>query len=103
MTQRTPPQHKTDDNRFPVRVKFVVPERGLRSISDGFGDRCRDWLARELGPGGGTTGAGSQWAWHSGGRNARGQVSAVYFRTPAAAQRFVEAFPEFELADGVGG
>ena len=78
-----------------MRVKFVVPVHGLRSISDTLGDRCRAWLASELGPG--------EWAWHSAGRNARGQATALYFRTPAAAQRFVEAFPEFEQADGVRG
>jgi len=94
MTRRTRAQHKTDDYRFPVRVKFVVPDGGLLAISDTFGDRCRAWLVAELGP--------DQWAWHSAGMSLHRQASALYFRTPAAAQRFVEAFPEFALADGTG-
>jgi len=94
MVTRSTPQHKTDDQAFPVRVKFVVPPGGTRALGDSFGERCRAWLASELGP--------DQWAWHSAGWSVRGQATALYFRTPAAAQRFVEAFPEFELADGVG-
>ena len=87
MTRRSPPQDKIDDRAFPIRVKFVVPPDGLWRI----GDRLREWLAREL--------ASGDYAWHGGGRSACGDAAALYFRSIADAHRFVNAFPEFELAD----
>ena len=93
MPRRSTPQAKTDDHRFPVRVKFVVPGNGLSQIAPRFIEDCCAWLQQELG--------GGEWAWHSAGLSVGRQATAIYFRTPAAAQRFVEAFPEFELADGV--
>jgi len=88
MTRRSTPQHKIDEHAFPIRVKFVVPPDGLWRI----GDRLREWLARELAP--------DQYAWHGGARSAGREATALYFRSIADAHRFVDAFPEFELADG---
>ncbi len=45
MTRRSPAQSVTDELAFPVRVKIVVPERGLSQIlQDVF-----VWLDREVG------------------------------------------------------
>jgi hypothetical protein len=90
MPRRSTPQAKTDDLAFPVRVKFAVPGRGISSIHDTLGQRMRDWLQRELPPG--------DHAWHAAlslGTNA----TAIYFRRVSDTLRFVEAFPEFALAD----
>jgi hypothetical protein len=90
MTRRSTPQSKKDDLAFPVRVKFAVPGCGISSIHDTLGQRMLEWLQRELPPG--------DHAWHSAlslGTNA----TAIYFRRVQDALRFVEAFPEFELAD----
>ena len=91
MARRTTPQSKTDDLAFPVRVKFAVPGGGLRSIDDTLDVRLREWLARELGRG--------AYACHAA-PSLGTFASAVYFRRVADALRFVEAFPEWELADG---
>jgi hypothetical protein len=93
MTRRSTPQARTDDLAFPVRVKFAVPGSGIRSIHDTLGERMREWLRRELAPG--------DYAWHAAtsiGINA----TALYFRSIADAHRFVDAFPEFALADATG-
>ena len=90
ISRRSTPQSKTDDLAFPVWVKFAVPGRGIASIHDTLGVRMREWLQRELPPG--------DHAWHSAlslGTNA----CAIYFRRVQDALRFVEAFPEFALAD----
>jgi hypothetical protein len=94
MARRSTPQSRTDDLAFPVRVKFAVPGCGIASIHDTLGERMREWLRRELPPG--------DHAWHSAlslGTNA----CAIYFRRVNDAQRFVEAFPEFALADATRG
>jgi hypothetical protein len=92
MARRSTPQHKTDDLAFPVRLKFAVPPDGLWRIDR----RLRDWLARELPPG---EDRRPRWAWHAA-LSIGTQATALYFRSVADAHRFVEAFPEFELADG---
>jgi hypothetical protein len=97
MARRSTPRHKTDDLAFPVRVKFAVPGCGLRSIDDTLGARTRAWLAGELPPADDRT---PRYAWHAA-RSLGTDASAVYFRSVADAQRFVDAFPEFALADGV--
>jgi hypothetical protein len=86
MTRRSSPQSKKDDLAFPVRVKFVVPPDGLWRI----GQELRDWLKRELPPG--------DHAWHSA-QSLGTHATAIYFRRVSDALRFVEAFPQFELAD----
>lgn len=91
MARRSTPQSKTDDVAYPVRVKFSVPARGM-SWSSTY-DGMREWLQRELGS--------YRYAWHSTQSLACGDAFAIYFRTPADAQRFVEAFPDAKLADGV--
>ena len=32
MDRRSPPQKRTDDHAFPVRVKVLVPERGFENL-----------------------------------------------------------------------
>lgn len=92
MVRRSTPQSKLDDIAFPVRVKFAIPpwHQGWSTTYD----RMHEWLARELGT--------YRHAWHGARVIGCGDAFAIYFRTPADAQRFVEAFPDMALADGVG-
>jgi hypothetical protein len=84
MVQRSPPKSKVDDGRFPIRLKFKLPSTGSR-----WGEwRVANWLREELGD-------------HDSAAHAMGHDQAVYFRKLADAQRFVDAFPELPLADGV--
>jgi hypothetical protein len=92
MVRRTQSQHKTDDQAYPVRVKFVIPFHD-RSRWWGLQDRLHAWL-KELGP--------RRHAIHSGGWSMGRQAMAIYFRNLEDAQACVAAFPELELADGVG-
>ena len=94
MVRRSTPAHKADDLAFPVRVKFAVPGRGLQSVSDTLCVRVSEWLARELGQG--------DYAWHAA-RSLGTSASALYFRTAHDAVRFVDAFPEWQLADATRG
>jgi hypothetical protein len=89
--RRSTPQAKTDDLAFPVRVKFAVPGSGIASIGDTLSQRMREWLASELPPG--------DHAWHAA-QSLGTHATAIYFRRVSDALRFVEAFPEFALADG---
>lgn len=86
MPRRSTPQRRIDDIAFPVRVKVVVPPNG-------FGRRFDDmhaWLDRTVGRG--------DYAHHA--TEAMGaQATAFYFRDPATAAAFVDAFG-LELADG---
>ena len=68
---------------------FVVPNGGLGGISD----RMHSWLNEQLGP--------LRYAWGPAHSMACRQATAYYFRTLDDAQRFVAAFPELEIADGV--
>lgn len=88
MVRRSRVQSKTDDLAFPIRVKFCVPVYGL----GGLHTRLHDWLAAELG--------GRRYAVHST-NGIGGQMFAVYFRSIDEAERFIEVFPELQLADGV--
>ncbi len=92
MTRRTTPQAKADDRAFPIRVKLAIPYDDINRWY-GLSDRLTAWL-KELGP--------LRCATHSGGWSVKGQAMALYFRTLEDAQACVDAFPEFELADGVG-
>lgn len=92
MTRRTRPQAKTDDLAFPIRVKFAIPHHD-RAMWWGVNERLTIWL-REMGR--------ERCVQHSGGWYIRGQAMALYFRTLEDAKVCVEAFPELELADGVG-
>jgi hypothetical protein len=91
MVRRSTPQHKIDDQAFPVRVKFAIPKD--KGTWWPLSSRVTEWLKREFAPGDYSSRGGSGW-------NAGHQVTAYYFRTVTDAQRFVDAFPEFELADG---
>ena len=89
MGRRSTPQKQIDDRAFPVRVRIVVPETGHGSRMDAM----LRWLDQELGR--------REFAWHSGGSGWPGfDASAVYFRHPRDAARFMEAFGELQLADG---
>lgn len=90
MVRRSESQFKINDRAFPIRVKFVVPPGGMRTMEVGIS--VHEWLRREL--------EHLAWAWgpvHS----IAGQATAYYFRSLNDAQRFVAAFPQLELADGV--
>ena len=78
-----------DDRAYPIRVKLVVPEGGMRTVE---GQRDA-WLNDTLGP--------AAWSWGPAHSSACRQATAYYFRDLADAQRFIDAFPGLELADGV--
>lgn len=81
-------QAKRDDLAFPVRVKVRVPDTGLGKLLD----RMAEWLNENVG------------AFDHASHSAPGfacTTAAFYFRDVAAAQAFVSAFPEAELADGL--
>ena len=78
-----------DDRAYPIRVKLVVPEGGMQTI-----EGKRDvWLNDTLGP--------EAWSWGPAHSSACRQATAYYFRKLTDAQRFIDAFPGLELADGV--
>lgn len=92
MARRSTPQSTIDDQAFPIRVKLAIPHHD-RALWWGLDDRLCAWI-REIGP--------LRCVQHSGGWCAQGQAMALYFRTLADAEACLAAFPEFELADGVG-
>ena len=93
MVKRTPSPFQEVDRAYPIRVKFVVPDRGMAAL--GLGSAVDDWLVANLGP--------KMWSWGPGQSSACRQASAYYFRRMEDARRFVAAFPQLELADGVAG
>ena len=88
MPQRSTPQAKIDEQAFPVRVRSVNPDFGLgRTL-----DQMYAWLNERVGR--------ESYAIHGGSRGPTGDRIAIYFRHPAPALAFVEAFPMLEIADG---
>ena len=90
MSRRTSPQNKTDDTAFPVRIKVIVPERGMGQDST----KHRSWLVQHLGPGNFANHAATTIA---------GQATAYYFRDIQSAHDFLSAFPMLVLADATSG
>lgn len=85
MPRRSTPAAKTDDARFPIRVKFEVPPTGLgRDL-----DRLHDWLARNVGSG--------RYAVHSAPRIG-GDAVAVHLFNVEDATKLVAAFRHLPLA-----
>jgi len=84
MVRRSEPKSKVDDRIFPIRLKFRMPEAGLREG----GWRIENWLRDELGS-------------HDHAVHLMGIEIAAYFRKLADAQRFVDAFPHLVFADGI--
>jgi len=62
---------------------------GMRAL----GADPQAWLSAELGH--------MRWAWGPTQSIGCGQVTAYYFRSIHDAQRFIAAFPQLEIADGV--
>ena len=89
MNRRSVAQKIADDRVWPIRVYVVVPGNGF----SGAGIDPHAWLIKELGLAG--------FAWHATGRMSD-HVAAVYFRTLPDLQRFLDAFPTLQLADGTG-
>jgi hypothetical protein len=92
MPRRTTSQAKTDDQAFPIRVKLAIPHHD-KAMWWGLSQRLEAWI-KEVGP--------LRCVNHSGGWSVKGQAMALYFRTLEDAEACIAAFPEFELADGVG-
>lgn len=88
MTRRTTPQAKTDDTAFPVRVLFLIPERGLGRLMT----PLHDWLDQNIGR--------ASFAVHGAGAGDGRDRMAVYFRRSDDAAAFADAFPMLEIADG---
>lgn len=87
MPRRSTPRKLQVDTAFPVRVKIRVPPDGLGMLLD----ECFRWLNENVG-----TERFAQAATGSLG----GCATAFYFLTVEDAQRFLDAFPVLELADG---
>jgi hypothetical protein len=87
MERRSPPQKRSDDRAFPVRVKVVGPGRGFENLLPAM----HRWLDAKIGRGG--------YAMH-GAAAIGADATAWYFRKVEEAQAFVAAFPMLELADG---
>jgi len=88
MVRRSTPPGKLDERAFPVRVKLRNPIVGPDFI------RWTDaevWLSEQLGAG--------EYAHHAQ-PGFDCHTMAFYFRSLDAAQRFLDAFPAYELADG---
>ena len=85
MSRRSQTSAAIADRTFPVRIKIVIPPTGLgRAIEDA--DR---WLLREIGAGNYGQGPASAIGY---------DASAWHFRSLADAKRFLDAFPELDLA-----
>ncbi len=99
MARRSTPQREIDERAFPVRLFIMVPVGGYGRLRGAGLDTIDSWLAREIGRG--------DYAYHSGSKLAVApagrEVTAHYFRHPADAVRFLEAFPALEIADGTAG
>jgi len=87
MVRRSTSQSRTDDRAYPIRVKIAVPVGGLGNVLIDM----QNWLRDHLGTG--------EYAIHSAPTTV-GDAAAFYFRTVDAGQRFIDAFPAAELADG---
>ena len=79
------------EREYPIRVKFVVPQGGTSTLA--LAQPMHEWLQAHLGP--------HMWNWGPAQSAACSQATAYYFRRMEDAQRFVAAFPQLELADGV--
>jgi hypothetical protein len=88
MARRSTSQFKLDDLAFPIRLKFVVPSGGLQMLAIDTHAWLRDNLDHLA------------WAWGPA-QTIGSQATAYYFRSLADAQRFVDAFPQLQIADGV--
>ena len=88
MVRRSTPRSKTDDRAFPVRVKVRNPVSGPGWLPM---TQAEVWLREQLGAG--------EYA-HHGQPGFDCHTMAFYFRSVEAAQRFLDAFPVFRLADG---
>ena len=89
MGRRSTPQRAIDERCFPIRVRFAVPSDGM-GYPDGA--KMTAWLRENLPKGG--------FAQHPDSGSSFREAFAVYFRKVSDAQRFIDAFPGAELADG---
>ena len=85
MSRRSQSSATIADRTFPVRIKIEIPPNGLGQLIEEV-DR---WLLRELGAGNYGQGPASAIGY---------DASAWHFRSLADAQRFLDAFPELDLA-----
>lgn len=89
MAGRSTPQRTIDERCFPIRVRFVVPASRTAYADAG---KMIFWLQDHLPKG--------DFAQHPDSGSSFREAFAVYFRRLSDAQRFVDAFPGAELADG---
>ena len=88
MSRHASPNKKRIDDAFPVRVKIKVPPTGLGNLVHD----TQIWLRDNCGVDGAASLSTS---------GVYCDAKAFYFRNVEDAQRFLEAFPDLELADGV--
>lgn len=89
MTRRGTPQRAVDERAFPIRVKVRAPNTDFAHQLG----RILAWLRDEVGAG--------EFGYHAGGPLGPDAL-AFYFRELEEAARFLEAFPQLQLADGTG-
>lgn len=87
MSRRTRSQSISDDLAFPIRVKIVVPPNGLIGVRPSIFDWLQENVDRAC------------YALHPA-QGLASQVSGIHFTSISDAKRFVDAFPQIELADG---
>ena len=87
MVRRSIPRRKLDERAFPIRVKVLRKAVGPDWLRQ---DRAELWLRENIGVG--------EFARY-GVVDKQPDVEGFYFRTVEAAQRFLNAFPDCELAD----
>ncbi|KAA9005934.1 hypothetical protein F3S47_15355 [Histidinibacterium aquaticum] len=87
MTRRTIPSSQRDDLSFPIRIKIVVPHTGLGNRLD---DVIR-WCRENVGSGEFAQGTAKSFGC---------DATAFYFRRIESGAAFIQACPEFDLADG---
>ncbi len=88
MSRHTAPNKKRIDDAFPVRVKIKVPPHGLGNLIHDLHGWLRDNYGKDRYAAQSTRAVGCD-------------ATAFYFREVEDAQRFIDAFPALELADGV--
>lgn len=88
MSRRSPPQKNIDEQSWPIRLIFKVPERGFGARFDEF----NQWLRTEVGQ--------KEHASHTGPRNPHCDTIAIYLRDFSVAAKLIETFPDFEFFDG---
>lgn len=91
MSRRTRPQRASDEEAFPIRVVLAGVKDGF-ALALGPGRDPHRWIQTHIGPG-----EMALYSWHT---VYCPNGFALFARSFKDAERFLEAFPEFKIADG---